>query len=265
LIFSTRFPLGTRVEISFVNPGKDEATVTLTADQEFESYVYGLSQLGPTDYILPVEFRILDSGYGYVSVNSFKDNSLLTVELWERMIQRLNADDIAGLIIDMRNNGGGSGFLADQMAAYFFDEPLVLGNSSFYDPALGEFYIDPRGENRFYLPPEDLRYRGDVAVLVSPSCVSACEFFSYDMTLDDRATIVGQYPTAGAGGGIEDFLMPEGEYIRVTVSRGLDAEGNIHIEGRGVAPDVRVPVTEATLFNQGDPVLEAAVAYLDEH
>ncbi|MEZ4617768.1 MAG: S41 family peptidase [Caldilineaceae bacterium] len=65
------------------------------------------------------------------------------------------------------------------------------------------------GINRYYLPSEDLRYHGDIAVLVGPYCNSACEFFAYDMTIQDRAAIVGQYPTAGLGGSVEQFLMPE--------------------------------------------------------
>jgi hypothetical protein len=43
----------------------------------------------------------------------------------------------------------------------------------------------------------------------------------------------------------------------------VDAEGNIHLEGIGVVPTVRVPVTEETLFSDGDPILEAAIAHLD--
>jgi hypothetical protein len=40
--------------------------------------------------------------------------------------------------------------------------------------------------------------------------------------------------------------------------------GEIHIEGKGVAPTVRVPVSEETLFSDGDPVFDAAVQYLDD-
>ena len=164
----------------------------------------------------------------------------------------------------MRSNSGGLGFLADQMAAYFFDESLALGNTGFYDESLGDFFVDPELEGVFYPPAEGLRYHGPVTVLVGPNCASACEFFSYDMTLQDRATIVGQYPTAGLGGSIEVFLMPEQEVIQFTTGRALDAEGEIHIEGVGVVPTVDVPVDEETLFSEGDPVLEAAVAHLDE-
>jgi hypothetical protein len=39
-------------------------------------------------------------------------------------------------------------------------------------------------------------------------------------------------------------------------------EGNIHIEGIGVVPTVRVPVTPETLFAE-DALLDAAIAYLE--
>ena len=86
---------------------------------------------------------MLDNGNMYVKIYSFFDNELLTIQLWERMIQFMNDNSIPGLIIDMRQNGGGNGFLAAQMAAYFFDEELDLGNTAFYDKSTGQFEIDP--------------------------------------------------------------------------------------------------------------------------
>jgi hypothetical protein len=164
----------------------------------------------------------------------------------------------------MRANGGGSGWLAAQMAAYFFDEALDLGNSGRYDEDTGDFFFDPNQEEHFILAPENLRYHGEVATLVGPNCSSACEFFSYYMSLQGRSAIVGQYTTSGMGGGVEQFFMPEGINVQMTVSRAVDANGDIHIEDTGVVPTVRVPVDEDTLFSEGDPVLEAAVAHLDE-
>jgi C-terminal processing protease CtpA/Prc len=267
--FAVRFPVGTDVAVTYQNPGDTEpTTVTLTAIEENDSLafsrvaVYG--DLNAPVFALPIEYDLLDSGYGYVKIYSFSDDARLSIQLWERMIQTLNASGVPGLIIDMRQNGGGNGFLADQMAAYFFDEPLELGNSGRYDERLGAFFFDPRGEQHFYLPPENLRYHGDVAVLIAPGCASACEFFSYDMSLDNRAAIVGQYPTAGAGGGIEQFFMPDGQTVQLTIARAVDANGDIHIEGSGVEPTVQVPVIEETVFSDGDPILDAAVAHLDE-
>jgi C-terminal processing protease CtpA/Prc len=263
LRYALRAAVDTDFEITYQNPGDSEpTTVTLATIEERDSFAISSFNRGLTGVELPLEYRVLDSGLGYVKIYSFFDNALLTIQLWERMMQTFNQGGVPGLIIDMRQNGGGSGFIADQMAAYFFQEPLVIGNSSVYDPDKGTWYTDPNVPSRFYLPPENMRYTGEVAVLVGPSCVSACEFFSYDMTVEDRASIVGQYPTAGGGGSIQDFAMPEGQYVRIPVSRNLDNDGNIIIEGTGVVPTVQVPVTLESLTTGDDVVLQAAESHL---
>jgi len=265
LRYVTRFPVGTQVEVTFQNPGAAEAqTVEIEAVPERASFSSSSFNVGRTGFEQPVEYELLDSGYGYVKIYSFADNDLLSVQLWERMIRTLNGAQTPGLIIDMRQNGGGSGFLADQLAAYFFDEPLELGNAGFYDKESGEFFFDERTVDRFYPPAEDLRYYGKIAVLVGPNCNSACEFFTYDMTVEERAAVVGQYPTAGLGGSVEQFKMPEEQFFQFTVGRAVDMNGEIHIEGKGVPPTVKVPVDEETLFSEGDVILDAAIAYLDE-
>jgi len=261
LRYGTRAPLGSEIEITFKNPGSDvEQTAVLKAVEENASFRVSSFNVGRTGAELPVEFRLLDNGLGYVKIYSFSDNELLTVQLWERMMQTLNENEIPGLIIDMRQNGGGSGFLADQMAAYFFDEPLELGRTGYYDESLGEFYFDPDRTDRFYLPDESLRYGGPVAVITGPNCASACEFFTYDMSLQGRAEIVAHYPTAGLGGAQNFFRMPDFEMLQISIGRPVDIDGNIIIENVGVPPTIRVPVTEETLFAEGDVLLDAAVA-----
>jgi len=238
---------------------------------EYDSFSFSSFARGLTGFELPVDYRLLEAGdygendIGYVKLDSFSDNSLLTIQLWERMIRALNRYGVGGLIIDMRQNGGGSGFLADQMAAYFYHEPHVLGNTGYYEDDQGEFYFDPDGSERFYLPPEDLRYDGKVAVIVGPFCLSACEFFTYDMTIDGRSDIVGHYPTGGLGGSIKSIKMPDNEYFTYTIGRAVDADGEIHIEGKGVSPTVVVPVTAEVLLadKDDDVLLDAAVGHLD--
>lgn len=267
LRYATRAPLGTTVEVTFQNPGDAEPTTAdLNATSETASFSVSSFRFGADPALLPVDFEILDSGYALARINSFFDNTILTVQVWERLMQTLNENGIPGLIIDMRQNGGGSGFLADQMAAYLFNEPLVLDYGEQYDRDKGEFYRDEDRPGVFYLPQEDLRYSGPVALLVGPNCVSACEFFSYDATLNGRSDAVGYYSTAGGGGGVQQFAMPEGQFPQMPVGRSVTPEGDIVIEGVGVVPTVKVPVTLANLQNDlagGDSVLDAAVAHLD--
>ena len=101
---------------------------------------------------MPVEYDILPNGYGYIKVNSFFDNDVLSIQVWERAIQYFNENQIPGVILDLRVNGGGSGWLADQMAAYFFDQEIVVGNTARYSKDTGKFYMDP-GDETLMIPP----------------------------------------------------------------------------------------------------------------
>jgi C-terminal processing protease CtpA/Prc len=264
LRYATRFPVGESVSVVYKNPDDGAPRLAIVqAVQESDSFDASSFNRGRNPVALPIDYQLLPSGYMLVSINSFFDDARLTISLWERMLREAKEQEVKGIIIDMRRNGGGSGFLADQMAAYFFEEPFELGNSGRYDETLGEFYFDEASTERFILPSEDLRWDGNVAVLISPNCLSACEFFSYNMTINDRADIIGQYPTGGLGGGVEAFFMPDNIQMQMTISRAVDMNGEIHIEGQGVAPTVLVPVTPETLFSTGDPILETAIAHLD--
>ena len=266
LAYALRFPMDKQVTVAYTNPGASVSDAKMTTVMEFDSLYANSPYANVTGFELPVEYEILDNGLAYVRITTFFDNELLTIQLWERMMEELNEYGIPGLIIDMRANGGGNGYLANQMAAYFFDEEYIIGNTSYYDDSIDDFYSDPGDESQFFLPREELRYYGDIVVIVGPACASACEFFSYDMTIEDRATIVGHYPTAGLGGSVEDFAMPEFMTIRFTIGRAVNAEGEIHIEGIGVVPDVTVPITQETFnavyLNGEDVLLDAAAEIL---
>ena len=266
LRYATRFPADSEVELSWHNPADEEiSSAVLPTIDERDSFDFSSFFQGRDRHRLPLEYEEIEgSDFTLVRIHSFSDNERLTIDLWERLIDDLNYYAVPGLVIDMRSNGGGSGWLAQQMAAYFFHEPHVLGNSGFYDEDTEDFFFDPDTEDDFILPPEELRYDGEVAVLVYSSCYSACEFFSYYMTVADRAAIIGHTATAGAGGSVETFFMPDDMDVTFTVGRAVDADHNIHLEGVGVVPTLRVPVTEETLFSEGDAVLEAAIAWLDE-
>jgi C-terminal processing protease CtpA/Prc len=268
LRYALRFELAKgSVDISFQNRGGAQQTAPVGVVQERDSFGHSSTFFGQPDFAQPVEFAVLPTNppIGYIQVNSFFDNQVLTIQLWERAIQYLNDNGIGSVILDLRHNGGGSGWLADQMAAYFFDHRVAVGNTARYDPVSDSFFADPTDVDEMIPPRPELQYSGTVAVLVGPACASACEFFSYNMTLEDRAFIVGQYSTEGAGGSVDQFVMPEGIAVQITIGRAVDADGNVHIEGTGVTPSVHVPVNFDTIeekANGGDPVLSAAEGLL---
>jgi C-terminal processing protease CtpA/Prc len=81
------------------------------------------------------------------------------------------------------------------------------------------------------------------------------------MQHNGRATIVGHYPTAGAFGevGQGQYKLPGDLTMQFPTGRSVTPDGEIVIEGSGVAPDIVVPVTEDSALGRVDTVLQAAM------
>ncbi len=258
-----RFRVSQQVELTVRSPNQAERNVTVQTVEELDSLRVTDSGAPLPNPNLPIVFRVLSNGYGYIAIYSFSDDLPLMIRLWERAIEQAVRRNLRGVVVDIRDNGGGSGYLGDQLPAYFFREPLVIGNTARYSKKRGDFVVNPATEDKFVLPTNGLYYGGPIAVLISPSCASACEAFAFAMTIDDRAAIVGHYPTAGLGGSVVPIAMPANSRFNYTNSRSLGPDGEINIEGKGVAPTVRVPVNEETVFSSRDVLLDAAIEYLN--
>lgn len=264
-IFLTRVPPDTRVKITYQNPGASgPETSTLQAEVEYESLNRSLSFLTLDELSLPLQGEVLDeSGFGYIQLTTFSGDYNLMARLWEHYITELNDNDVPGLIIDIRVNGGGNGALALDFAGYFFDEEIILSRRSYYNDLLGEFeYLELPSR----VEPAPMQYDGPVVLLVGPSCVSACEGFAYAMIQGGRSTVVGHYPTAGAFGevGRGQYSLPGDLSLQFPTGRPETLDGELLIEGVGIVPDITVPVTAESALGEVDTVLEAAIRELWE-
>lgn len=92
---------------------------------------------------MPVTVKVLESGVGYIRVNTFADDAVLMTHAWDWAISRLNDLGVSGLIVDVRGNGGGSGFLATYMAGSFYDDEFPLSEVYFEDG--GNVWLEGQG------------------------------------------------------------------------------------------------------------------------
>jgi C-terminal processing protease CtpA/Prc len=263
-VFLTRYPVGTDVEFSFRNPGEGEETVTLTADIEYDSLFASIPSFSFDELALPIEAEILDdSGVGYIRISTFSDDYNLMAELWERAIKTLNENEVEDLIIDVRVNGGGSGGMASDFAGFFFDHVVEIGQGSYFNDVLGDFEDSP---GMWEIRPAPVQFEGQVAVLVGPNCVSACEAFAYMMQREGRAVVVGHTPSAGAFGevGQGQYDLPGDYSMQFPTGRTITPEGALLLEGVGVLPDIVVPVTYDSALGREDAVLDAAIEALTQ-
>lgn len=197
---------------------------------------------------------VSDYGYmydfGYIYYSSFSDG-------FSESNMRYIFDyfkDCKGLIIDVRNNGGGSAELSETLASYFFKRDTV---SIYMQHKTGP------GHNQFSakvaVPTEasiGLQWEKPVVVLANRMSYSATNMFVCRMKDAPLATIIGD-KTGGGGGLPMSDELPNGWMVRFSASPMTDASGN-SIEF-GVEPDIRVDM-DTTLQKKGiDTIIEKAI------
>ncbi len=254
--FLTRAPAGTSVTVTFLNPDARAAqTVTLTAVDEQDSFFAPVIYPSREAPDLPVTFRTLDSGIGYIQISSYYDDLNLIIRLFDRALKKFESEGVEALIIDLRDNGGGNPL---GLAGFLTEREIPLGQPMRYSEQTGQF--EPVG------PPDKIRpnktqYRFErIAVLVGPACASACEAEAYGFSQLPGAIVVGFYPSAGvfadvARGQVE---LPEDMSLQFSTDRMVNADGSLFLEGTGVVPTVRVPLTLDNILSDDDVVLQAA-------
>jgi hypothetical protein len=177
---------------------------------------------------------------------------------------------VKGIILDLRGNGGGWDMLYFSMASYLFspDDPVSMHwvDQDSYDPAVGDLVREVPRQYLLSAPQPDLYYGGPVVILVDHDCASSCEFFSQFLQTNNRATVVAQHGTKGAGAPINRVAMPYGITFQYTKGRAYFAgTDELNLEGTGVVPDIRVPTTLETVaasLQGNDPVLTEGVQAL---
>ena len=204
-----------------------------------------------TDYKIAagIKYRILDDNVGYIRYSSFNagvGEGNLDAVLMELMFCR-------GLIIDIRDNGGGYLSYAEKLAARFFTEPTLVGYIC-HKTGKGHDDFSAR-EEQWISPSAHVRWHKPVCVLTNRSVYSAANEFVKYMSVLPLVTIVGDR-TGGGGGMPMSSQLPNGWIVRYSAVPSYDSQGN-DIEF-GISPDVPAALQPADISRGYDTIIETA-------
>lgn len=160
--------------------------------------------------------------------------------------------DCKGLIVDVRNNGGGSLDYAMQLAATFFDSDKVVGYWQHKSGSGHDAFspLEARRLDKDLMPSSWLR---PVVVLCNRKTYSAANFFVSAMMQAPHAVIMGG--KSGGGGGMPlSYELPNGWLVRFSSVRMFDADRR-SIEP-GIDPQIEVDDNPQT---DRDEIIEAAI------
>ncbi|HEY2982220.1 MAG TPA: S41 family peptidase [Anaerolineales bacterium] len=191
--------------------------------------------------------HMLDDDIAYVQVTTFGDKT--TQEL-RATLDELMAQNPKGLILDLRNNGGGYLNTAVEVTSEFVAAGVVLY----------EEYGDGR-KNVYEVQPGGLATEIPMVVLINEGSASAAEIVAGALQDHNRAQLVGV--TSYGKGSVQNWvpLSDNQGAVRVTIAKWLTPNGRT-IHGQGLTPDVVVEMTEADYTSHLDPQLDKAVETL---
>jgi C-terminal processing protease CtpA/Prc len=192
---------------------------------------------------------VLDDNIGYIRCASF-----------ENAIGEGNLDDVLayfilcrGLIIDVRNNGGGDLTMAERLAARFVKEKTLVG---YMQHKTGKGHSDFSDLEPQYLEPSsNVRWHKPVCVLTNRSTFSAANEFAVMMHALPGVTLVGDHTGGGSGMPMSSSL-PNGWSVRYSACPMYDRNKQ-HTEF-GIAPDIAVGLTDESVAQNKDDIIEKA-------
>lgn len=259
LRYMTRMPVGANVTIQFQNPGDSSPkSAQLTAIKERDSFAATSFLKGTKPDDTPIIFKVLPSGYGYIKITTFLPDPILMTHQWDWSLQQLQQLGVPGLIIDLRQNFGGWGDVADYFSGSFTKQKFTLNRSYQADPT-GKLVYE--GADTVY--PSPVQWDAPAAILVGPACASACEIMAAGFAHDPSHIVVGSYATAGVEAGVHPWTLPDNLYFQAPIDELQNPDGSVFLEGVGVVPNVKVPVTVQSLLSADDQELPAAEKALD--
>ncbi len=202
-----------------------------------------------------LKYKILDDNVGYIYYESFS-NAIGEGNL-DYVIKKF--EPCLGIIIDIRNNQGGSLTNVNILASRFTNEKILTGYIIHKTGKGHDDFSEPYP--RYLEPSTRLRYQKPVVVLTDRQCFSAANEFVNVMKALPTVYIMGS--STGGGGGLPfSSELPNGWGVRFSASPMLDS--NKQSIENGIAPDEYVYLKddpESFLLNR-DYVIEQARKYI---
>lgn len=199
--------------------------------------------------------NLTGTNLGYVRIFSFgAPNSH-----YERIDDAVAAfADKDGIVLDVRNNGGGSDTNADRIASRLMDAERTYRWVRYRN---GSNHTDFNEWRKSTISPEGTTNTKPLVILTNRKCFSSTESFILSLRVRPEVTTVGGITGGGSGNPIFREL-PNGWTFRLSSWQMVDADFNF-IEGVGIAPDEEVFIPNAFASAGIDTILERAIALLE--
>lgn len=220
---------GTKVNLTLLRgTNSDKITVTATRD---------------VIKVETVKYKVLEDEIGYISISEFDS---VTGDQFAKALKKLQKKNIKGLVVDLRNNPGGSLSTVCDILDSILPKGLIV------------YTKDKNGKKEEYTSDEEHQLKLPMSVLVNGQSASASEIFAGAVQDYGKAEIVGTQ-TYGKGVVQNLFDLKDGTCVKLTTSEYFTPKGR-NIDGKGITPDVKIEYKYNAKDPKADNQLDKAVS-----
>ena len=191
-------------------------------------------------------------GIGFIRISQFGDD---TGELAQKAAKELKSKNVKGIVLDLRDNGGGYVDAAQDVASLWVDQGKTIVEERKGDRVIAKGSVKAKGGN--------ILKGVKTVVLVNGGTASASEIVAGALSDYDLATLVGN-KTYGKGSVQTMSSLSNGDQLKITIAKWYTPKGR-NINHDGLEPDVKVDLdADKYLDNGTDTQQDKAVEILNK-
>ena len=207
-------------EVSEAVRGKSGTTVKITYERNGKKHTVEVMRAEVNDS--SVESRMLEDGIGYIWISSFSKN---TAKEFQRELSGMEGKSVKGLVIDVRENGGG-----------YMDQGLKVADMLLPEGTIT--YTEDRNGKREYFNSKEGATDLPYVLLVDQNTASTSEILAAAIKDNDGGKLIGE-TTFGKGIVQVEYSYKDGSELKLTSYQYFSPNGNT-IHKKGVTPDYKV-------------------------
>ena len=224
-------------------PEGTEVSVGIERDGVAQTFTIARAQID----IPNVRASLTEGNLGYVRLLGFSRGAGQQVR---SEVERLSDEGAEGVVLDMRDNGGGLFTEAIEVASVFIEDGPIVTYRVQTDP---DFTYKAKGDAFQDIP---------LVVLVNEGTASASEIVAGALQDSDRAVVVGT-TTFGKGSVQEVVPLMDASALKLTTAAYLTPKGR-NINGKGIDPDVQVDAEPVVQRQRAVEILKGIVLSVNE-
>lgn len=225
--------------------GKKGTSVTLTIIRDDWNNTKDIKIIRDTIKIPSVEWSLKNEDIAYIQMYQFND--VLSSDFRSIVFEILKSP-AKKIILDLRNNPGGYLETSQEIAGYFLQNGQTITIEDFGKDKEQKIY-KAKGKSDLIKYP--------IVVLINEGSASASEILAGALRDNRDVKLIGE-KSFGKGSVQEVVILPGGSFLKITIAHWLTPKGD-YISEVGLAPDIKVEITEDDINEERDPQLDKAL------